>query len=341
MDMNDYEKTFKQIRRGDIVEGTVIQVKNDGIMLNIGYKADAFIPISELTYENEAPDFKIGDTLKVEVLKLENEDGNVLASKKRVEVLNTWEDLKKNFEENIPITGTVNKVVNGGVLSNVKGLRCFIPASHLDLRHIDNLEEFIGKDITMYILELDEKKRRLVGSRRNYLLEEQKNKRKEILNKLEVGQVVKGVVKNITNYGAFIDIGGIDGLMRIGEMSWGRIKHPSDIMKIDDELEVYITDFDKEKEKIGLSLKRLKPEPWTYVNDKYHVGDKINGGVTGVTEYGAFIELEPGLEGLLHKSHMNGRTVKKDDKLDVTIINIDADKRRISLSLEDDAMDQN
>ncbi|WP_234945933.1 30S ribosomal protein S1 [Caldanaerobius fijiensis] len=336
--MNEYEKTFKEIKRGDVVEGTVIQVNDEGAILNIGYKADAFVPKNELTYDDEelpSDVVKVGDKIEVEILRLENEDGNVLASKKRVDSSKIWDELKNDYEEQNAVKGKIYKTVKGGVLGSVKGFSCFIPASHLDLKHVDNLNDYIGKTIDLKIIEIDEQKKRIVGSRRNYLKDMIEKKKAETLKNLQVGQVVKGVVKSLTEYGAFVDIGGIDGLLRINEISWGRIKHPSDVLSIGDELEVYILNIDRENEKIALSLKKIIPNPWDSADRKYHVGDIKTGKVVGITQFGVFVELEPGIDGLIHKTHLNEKgDLKEGDIVNVEVLNVDLDKKRIRLKIK-------
>lgn len=335
--MNEYEKTFKEVKRGDVVEGTVIKVNDEGVVLNIGYKADAFVPKSELTYDVEDLDtIKVGDKFEVEILKLENEDGNVLASKKRVDAFKIWDELKNAYKEQNTLKGKVYKVVKGGVLANIKGFSCFIPASHLDLKHVTDLSEYIGKTLDLKIIEVDERKKRIVGSRRNYLKEVIETQKAETLKNLQIGQTVRGIVKSLTDYGAFIDIGGIDGLLRINEMSWGRIKHPSDILNVGDEVEVYVLDIDREKERISLSLKKLNPNPWDMAKDKYHIGDIKSGKVVGITQFGVFVELEPGIDGLIPKNYLVGRNnLKEGDIIDVEITNVDLDRKRIRLALSE------
>ncbi|WP_245589972.1 30S ribosomal protein S1 [Caldanaerobius polysaccharolyticus] len=337
--MDEYEKTFKEIKRGDVVEGTVIQVNDEGAVLNIGYKADAFVPKSELSYDlDKSPTeiVKVGDKFEVEILKVENEDGNVLASKKRVDSVKFWDQLKQDYESHSTVNAKVYKVVKGGVLADIKGFSCFIPASHLDLRHVDNLEEFLGKTVEIKIIEIDEQKRRIVGSRRDYLKEVAQERKAKALESLQVGQTVKGVVRNLTDYGAFIDVGGIDGLLRVSEISWGRIKHPSDVLKVGDKVDVYVLSVDKEKEKIALSIKRTLPDPWDKAGEKYHVGDIKSGKVVAVNQFGAFVELEPGIDGLIYRTYLKGRDdLKEGDVVKVEIVNIDLNKKRIRLALSE------
>lgn len=341
--MEEIEKSMVRLHRGDIVTGKVINVTDNEIMVNVGYKSDGVIPREEISNEpnvNPRSLVNIGDEIKVLVMKLDDGEGNLLLSKKRVDVQKGWDDLEKIHETNALMETKVIEAVRGGLISISRGIRCFIPASQLSDSYVENLEGYIGKSFNTKILEFDRRKNKVVLSRKVVLTQEKQEMKKDIIETIQVGSKVKGEVKNITNFGAFVDIGGIDGLIHISDMAWNRVKHPSDLLKVGDKVEVEILDFNKETEKLSLGLKQTQPQPWDLVGEKYNVGDIVEGKVVRMVDYGAFIELEAGLDGLVHISEISDKYIQKPSQeleigqtVMVKILDINSEQKRISLSI--------
>ncbi|MDR5658365.1 30S ribosomal protein S1 [Serpentinicella sp. ANB-PHB4] len=341
--LEEIDKSMRAPRKGEVVTGTVLHVTNDDIAVNIGYKSDGIIPRNELSYDgsvNPNEIVKPGDEIKVYVIKNDDGDGNVLLSKKRVDIQKGWDDLEKIKESESLVEAKATEAVRGGVVAIARNIRCFIPASQLSDRYVDNLNEYIGKTFTVKVIEIIRDKNRAILSRKAVIEEENRARKQEIYNSLEKGQVIKGTVRQITNFGAFIDIGGVDGLVHISEISWGRLKHPSDILTVGDEVTVEVIDFDRDKQKISLSIKNTTTAPWSNVEESYNVGSIVEGKVVRLADFGAFIELKPGLDGLLHISQISKEHIAKpSDKLEVgetvqvKVIEIDPEKQRMSLSI--------
>ncbi|KAB3524947.1 30S ribosomal protein S1 [Alkaliphilus serpentinus] len=341
--MEEIEKSMVRLHRGDIVTGKVINVTDNEIMVNVGYKSDGVIPRDEISNEpnvNPRSLANIGDEIKVLVMKLDDGEGNLLLSKKRVDVQKGWDDIEKIHETNALMETKVIEVVKGGLISISRGIRCFIPASQVSDTYVENLEAFIGKTFNTKVLEFDRRKNKVVLSRKVVLTQEREELKKEILKTIEVGKRVTGEVKNITNFGAFVDIGGIDGLIHISDMAWNRVKHPSDVLKVGEKVEVEILDFNKETEKLSLGLKQTQPQPWDLIDEKYKIGDIVEGKVVRMVDYGAFVELEAGLDGLVHISEISDKYIQKPAQeleigqiVMVKILDIDAEQKRISLSI--------
>ncbi len=341
--MEEIEKTMVKLYRGDIVTGNVINVTKNEIFVNLGYKADGVIPRDEISNDTSLDPselVEIGDEIKVYVMKLDDGEGNVLLSKKKVDIEKGWQDLEEINDSESLINTKVIEVVRGGVIALSKGIRCFIPASQLSDRYVDNLNSFIGESFDAKIIEFDRRKNKVVLSRRVVLEKEMAERKKEIFEELEVGKRIEGEIKQITNFGAFVDIGGIDGLIHISEISWGRVEHPSEILEIGDKLEVEVLDFDESTERISLSLKNTLPEPWEHVDTNYNEGDIVEGKVVKMLDFGAFVELEPGLDGLVHISQIREEHIAKpsdvlelNERVKVKILGIDKEAKRISLSI--------
>lgn len=341
--MEEIEKSMIRLHRGDIVTGKVINVTGDEIVVNVGYKADGIIPRNEISNDNSInlhDIVKIGDEIKVYVIKVDDGEGNVLLSKKKVDIEKGWLDLEKIKESQSLVETKVIEAVRGGVVSISRGIRCFIPASQLSDRYVEDLKNFVGKSFNAKIIEFDRRKNKVVLSRKVVVVEEKKEKKHEVFSQLEKGQRIKGEVRQITDFGAFVDIGGIDGLIHISEMSWGRVKHPSEILKSGDIVEVEVLDFDETAEKISLSLKNTQPQPWDSVGENYKAGDIVEGKVVKLLDFGAFIELEPGLDGLVHISQISDKHIAKPsdvlnvhEKVKVKILDINKEEKRISLSI--------
>ncbi|SDK48680.1 30S ribosomal protein S1 [Natronincola ferrireducens] len=341
--MAEIEKSMVKLHRGDIVNGKVINVTQNEIVVNLGYKSDGIIPKEEISNDTSISPkdiTKVGDEIKVYILKVDDGEGNVLLSKKRVDSEKGWQDLEKIKDAQSLVETKVIEAVRGGVVALARGIRCFIPASQLSNRYVEDLSEFVGKNFNTRIIEFDRKKAKVVLSRKIVLKEELKEKKNEVFSKLTKGEKIQGEVKQITDFGVFVDIGGIDGLVHISELSWGRVKHPSEILKSGDKVEVEILDFDKETEKISLSLKSTQKQPWEQIEEKYKAGDIVEGKVVKLVDFGAFVELEAGLDGLVHISQISDKHIAKpaevlnvNDSVKVKILDINKEEKRISLSI--------
>lgn len=332
-------------RKGQTIKGKVVQIHNNEIVVNIKYKADGIIPSDEISNN---PNIKAedivneGDEVEVYVLKVDDGEGNVILSKKRVDYIKDWEDLEKAEKNKEIISIHTGQVVKGGILAYYNEIRGFIPASQLSDNYVENLDKFSNKELNIKVIEVDKNKRRAVFSHRQVLEEEKKAKREKLWATIEKDIVMKGEVKRLTNFGAFVDLGGIDGLIHISEMSWGRIKHPSQVVNIGDMVEVYIKDINKDEGKISLSLKQAKENPWSLVGEKYTIGDIVKGKVVRLVDFGAFVELEPGVEGLVHISQISENRIshpeevlKTGQEVKVKILDVNLEDRKISLSIKE------
>ena len=340
------DKTIVQIRPGQIITGKVEMITDDEVCVNIGYKSDGIVKKSELS----STDVKEGDEIEVEVVKVNDGDGNVVLSQKNIINRKAWEEICAKEEAGEIIEGVGKEAVKGGLLADVSGIRTFIPASQLSLRYVEKIDEFVGQPLRLKIIEIDKTKKRIVASRKAVLREEEAEKKKKIWQSLEVGSVVKGIVRRLADFGAFVDIGGVDGLVHVTDLSWGRVRHPSDVVSVGQEIDVKILNVDPERERISLSYKQTQPRPWTVAGEKYPVGSVVEGKVVRITTFGAFVELEPGLDGLVHISQCAlTRIAKVEDAVNVgdivrvKVLDVNTEAKRISLSirevLEDEAMD--
>ncbi|NLK97578.1 MAG: bifunctional 4-hydroxy-3-methylbut-2-enyl diphosphate reductase/30S ribosomal protein S1 [Epulopiscium sp.] len=336
------DQSFVTLRSGQVVKGTVINVTDSEVSVNLGYKSDGIISKSELSNDsslNPRNVVKIGDEIDVYIIRVNDSEGIVELSKKRVDALKGWEIVKKAHEEGTVLTGKVIEVTNGGVIVMNNEVRIFIPASLMGSKYIQDLNQFLGKTIEFKVIKIDPKRKRVVGDHKQIYLEETKRKKEEVLNTLQVGQKVKGTVRNITNFGAFIDLGGIDGLVHISQISWNKIQSPEEVLKVGQEVEAIVLDIDKEKEKVSLTLKNEENNPWFKIEEKYPVGAIVKGKVVRMVSFGAFVELEPGVDGLVHISQIaNKHVAKPEDELklgeiiDVKVLDVNKDEKKISLS---------
>ncbi|QAT42730.1 bifunctional 4-hydroxy-3-methylbut-2-enyl diphosphate reductase/30S ribosomal protein S1 [Aminipila luticellarii] len=343
--MDEIEKSLRLPRGGEIVDGTVIQVTDREVVVNLGCKKDGIIPKDELTLEGEqklTDLFKEGDEIQAKVLKTDDGDGNILLSKKKLEVNEHWDEINSALEDKSFVNAKVIKEVKGGVIAAYKEVYGFIPLSQLSDKFVDKAEEFIGKTLPVRVTRVDQKKGKAVFSHKAYLAEERQKKIDEVWGSLSEGDIVEGTVMRFTDYGAFVDIGGIDGLLHISEISWGKLKHPQEVLSIGQKIAVKILSMNNEKGKISLGLKQTKPEPWSIIDEKYQVGQVITGKIVQIKEYGAFVELEPGLDGLVHISEIaHKRVTNISDEISVgqevsaKILEIDKDRKRISLSIKE------
>jgi len=347
-----FEKTLVRIRNGQILTGSVVQIVDGEVCVNIGYKSDGFIPRNEFSSDadvNPAEVVNVGDQIEVEVLKVNDGEGNVLLSRKNVESKKLWDNLMsdENIQEKV-FEGVGKEVVKGGLIATMDGVRAFIPASQLSTKYIENIAEFVGQPIKLKVIEVDKQRKRIVASHKAVMLAEAEAARKQKWAELEVGAKVKGVVRRITDFGAFVDIGGIDGLVHVTDVAWGRVKHPSDVLSIGQEIEVLIRDVDVEKQRVSLGYKQLQPKPWTMADQKYPVGTVVEGKVVRIVPFGAFVALEPTIDGLIHISQVGvKRIVKVEDEINVgdivrcKVLDVNPEAKRISLSRREVILEEN
>lgn len=338
----DLEKSLVRIRPGQIKKGKVVQIVGEDVFVNIGYKSDGMIPQGELSLDPDvtaADLLAVGDEVSVEIIKVNDGEGNVLLSKKSVDKRNADRQAIADLEDGRYFESTVKQSVKSGVLTQYKGARVFIPASQLSDHYVEDLDEFVGKKLTLKALEVDKSRRRVVASHRQVLREQAAAARKEKYKQFEAGQTVKGIIRRITDFGAFTDIGGIDGLIHVSDLSWGRVKHPSDVVSVGDELEVQVLSVNVESERIALGYKQLQPKPWDHAAERYLVGDVVEGTVDRIAPFGAFVELEPGLFGLVHISQVATYRIDKvedelrvGDVITVQVMDVNPERKRMSLS---------
>ena len=341
----DIDKSLKLPRNGEIVDGKVHQVNEGEVIVNLGVKKDGILPKSEASLEEGqslADVYKVDDEIKAKVIKTDDGDGGILLSTKKLEYIANWEEIVKAYEDKSVLEVKVTRTVKGGVIAEYKEFSGFIPLSQLSDHFVVDAEEFVGQTMEVKVFRIDPAKTKAVFSHKMYLAEERQKLVKEIWEKLSVGDVVEGTVMRFTDYGAFVDIGGIDGLLHISEISWGKLKHPQEVLSIGDKINVKILSMNEEKEKISLGLKQNTPEPWSVIDEKYEVGQVIEGKVVQIKEYGAFVELEPGLDGLVHISEVAhkrveniGNELEAGQVVKVKILEIDKDRKRISLSIRE------
>ncbi len=337
-----YEESLKQIEEGAIVSGTVISIHPDAVLVDVGYKSEGEIPITQFRDSKGELTVKEGDKVEVLVLSREDDEGIIHLSKERADKIKAWREITKACNEGAVIEGTIVARVKGGMSVDIGGVIAFLPGSQIDIRPIRNMDELVGQHFKFKVLKLNEKRNNIVISRRALLEEEREKKRKELLERIEEGVVLDGTVKNITEYGAFIDLDGLDGLLHITDMSWGRINHPSEILSIGDQVKVKVIKFDPERQRVSLGLKQLTPDPWENIEEKYPIGMRAKGKVVSITDYGAFIELEEGVEGMVHVTEMAwGKKLRHPSKIvdlgemvEVEVIGVDPGKKRISLSMK-------
>lgn len=331
-----------RLKKGQIVKGTLVLVKEDCVCVNIGYKSDGIIQKNELSLKDINPQdsFAVGDDIEAEVINLNDGEGNVLLSRRRIEKKQNWIKMQEKVGSDEQYVCKIKKAVKGGVTTRIEGYSAFIPASHLSLKYIEDLKEFEGKELAVTLIDSDKRQERLVASHKSVLIKEKKQKENELWHSFEKGEIVKGVVKRLTDFGAFVDIGGVDGLLHISDLAWHRVKHPSDVVNEGDELELLILNADADKRKIALGYKQLLPKPWDTVPDKFKAGDIVKGKVVRIVPFGAFIQLEPMIDGLVHISQITKHRLDKvedalriGDEIEAKVLEVNADKRKISLSI--------
>jgi small subunit ribosomal protein S1 len=336
--MAAYEDTLADLREGEVVRGVVVGISGDEILVDVGYKSEG--PIDRKEFGPDAH-IEVGDEVDVYLEKKEDQDGIIVLSKEKADFARTWEKIRSAFEDEEVIKGKVVARIKGGLEVDI-GARGFLPASQVALRPVRDLESLVGRELEMRILKINRRRRNIVLSRKVVLQERREKLKEALVSELEEGQIREGEVKNITDFGAFIDLGGIDGLLHITDMSWGRISHPGEILQIGDKVKVLVLNFDHERERVSLGLKQLTPHPWKDAAQKYSEGTIIRGKVVNMTDYGAFVEIEDGIDGLVHISDMSwakrvrhpSEAVRKGDELEVVVLEIDSAKRRISLGMK-------
>jgi small subunit ribosomal protein S1 len=337
-----YEESLKQYQEGEVVSGRIVAVDKDFVIVDIGYKCEGHIPIHEFIDPNGENTARVGDQVDVLLERRDDEEDVILLSKEKASKIKIWEDISSAYQQDGEIEGTVIAKVKGGLSVDLGGMTAFLPGSQVDLQPVRNIDSLIGQTFKFKILKYNKKRRNVVLSRRVIMEKERSEQKTATLTNLEEGKVVTGIVKNITDYGVFVDLGGIDGLLHVTDMSWGRIGHPSDVFHVGDPIEVKILSFDRDNEKVSLGLKQLTEDPWLVAAQRYPVGERVRGKVVSLTDYGAFVELEPGVEGLIHVSEMSwtkkvrhpSKIVSAGDMVESEVLDIDIEKKRISLSMK-------
>jgi len=339
----NYDATFPTINEGEVVHGTVVRVDKDEVLVDIGYKSEGVIPVAELSIRrsvNPEDEVKVSEEIDALVLTKEDAEGRLILSKKRARFELAWKKIEGAAESGEPVEGKVIEVVKGGLILDL-GVRGFLPASLVDIRRVQDLDEFLGQELGAKVIELNRSRNNVVLSRRAVLEDERKEQRQQILDRLNPGDVVDGQISNIVDFGAFVDLDGMDGLIHISELSWSHVNHPSEVLEIGQDVKVKVLDIDRERQRISLGLKQTQSDPWQQVLDTYSEGDEVDGKVTKVVTFGAFVEILPGVEGLVHISELaqhhveNPReVVSQGDEVKAKIIEVDGERRRLSLSLK-------
>jgi small subunit ribosomal protein S1 len=339
----NYDLTMTVFGEGDIVTGNVVRIDKDEILVDIGYKSEGVIPVNELSIRknvNTSEEVTLGEEIDALVMTKEDADGRLILSKKRARFEKAWKRIEGAFESGEPVTGTVIEVVKGGLILDL-GVRGFLPASLVDIRRVQDLQEYVGQELNCRVIEMNRNRNNVVLSRRAVLEEERKEVRQQIIDELNVGNVVEGTISNIVDFGAFVDLDGIDGLIHISELSWTHINHPSEVLQVNQKVKVKVLDIDRDRQRISLGLKQTQEDPWQKIVAQHQVGDVVEGRVTKIVAFGAFVEIYEGIEGLVHISELANRHVERPDEVvsvgqivQVKIIEVDSERRRLSLSIK-------
>ncbi|OGT30813.1 MAG: 30S ribosomal protein S1 [Gammaproteobacteria bacterium RIFCSPHIGHO2_12_FULL_35_23] len=333
---------YKRMRAGDVLKGIVEKIGKDYIAVNVGLKSEGIVPTAQFMDDNNELEVKVGDQIDVVVEAVEDGSGETRLSREKAKRAAAWINLEKIYESSTPVMGLITGKVKGGFTVEVQGVRAFLPGSLVDVRPVRDTSYIEGKKLEFKVIKMDHKRNNVVVSRRAVVEQEMASERTGVLENMEEGQIIKGIVKNLTDYGAFVDLGGVDGLLHITDMSWKRIKHPSEIINIGDEIDVRILKFDREKGRVSLGLKQLGDDPWADFAERYPSGKVISGHVTNITDYGCFVEIEPGIEGLVHMSEMDwtnknihpNKVVQLGDEVEAMILEVNEERRRISLGMK-------
>jgi small subunit ribosomal protein S1 len=336
-----YEESLKTFQEGEVVKGRIVSIDKDFVMVDIGYKSEGRIPMQEFFSPTGEITAKVGETVDVLIEKRDDEEGDILLSKDRAAKILVWDEISRIYREDGVIEGKIVGKVKGGLTVDI-GLPAFLPGSQIDLQPVRDMDGLLGSTYSFKILKYNKKRNNVVLSRRVLLEKEREEQRSTILNTIENDQVLEGVVKNITDYGVFVDLGGIDGLLHVTDMSWGRATHPSELFKVGDIIKVKVMNFDRERHRVSLGLKQLHPDPWATVTERYPIGSRVSGKIVNLTDYGAFVELENGVEGLIHVSEMSwtqkvkhpSKIVSVGEVVEAVVLSVDADKKRISLGMK-------
>jgi len=336
-----FENSLRTIKEGEVVKGTVLSIDDEHVAIDIGFKSEGMVASWEFMDEDGTLLVEPGDEVDVLLEEAEGEDGRIVISKEKADRLKVWDDISKAYKADEPVEGTVLSRVKGGLAVDI-GVKAFLPGSQVDLRPVRNLENVVGQKLQFKIIKFNKRRANIVLSRRALLESERKKMRETTLQTLAPGQIVDGVIKNLTDYGAFIDLGGIDGLLHVTDMSWGRVNHPSELFHVGDEIKVKVLKFDQENERVSLGLKQIQPDPWIDASMRYPIGKRIKGKVVSLAEYGAFVELEPGIEGLIHVSEMSwtkrikhpSKVVNVGDEVEAVVLDVDERDRKISLGMK-------
>ncbi len=334
-----YDESLNTVKDKDVIEGTIIALNKREAVVNIGYKSDGIIPVNEFRYN---PDIKVGDVVEVFIENQEDKKGQLILSHRKARMSRSWDRVNEALENDEIIKGYIKCRTKGGMIVDVFGIEAFLPGSQIDVKPIRDYDIFVGKTMEFKVVKINQEFKNVVVSHKALIEAELEQQKKDIISKLERGQVLKGVVKNITTYGVFIDLGGVDGLIHITDLSWGRVNHPEEVVKLDQELDVVILDFDDERRRIALGLKQLQPHPWDALDANLKVGDKVKGKVVVMADYGAFVEIAPGVEGLIHVSEMSWSQhlrsaqdfMKVGDEVEAVVLTLDRDERKMSLGIK-------
>ena len=334
-----YDGTFSSITKGEIITGTVVSINNKDVVLNVGFKSDGLVSVSEF---RDTPDLKIGDTVDVFVESQEDANGQLVLSRKRAKTQKSWEKINSALDNDEIITGFVKSRTKGGLIVDIMGVEAFLPGSQIDIKPIRDYDVYVGKTMEFKVVKINHEFKNVVVSHKVLIEDDLENQKTEIVAKLEKGQVLEGTVKNITDFGVFIDLGGVDGLLHITDISWGRIEHPREVLSLDQKINVVVLDFDDEKKRIALGLKQLTPHPWQSLDEAIQIGSKVKGRIVTVADYGAFLEIIPGVEGLIHVSEMSWSQnlrnpqefLKVGDEIEAQVLTLDRDERKMSLGIK-------
>ena len=334
-----YLDSFRDVKEGELIKGKVVRIMGDNVIVDVGFKSEGTIPRHEFF---EGVDLKVGQEIEVVLESVEDQEGNLVLSKQRADFLRIWEKVLRAHDTGEIIEGKIVKRIKGGMVVDLLGMEAFLPGSQIDIRPIRDFDAFVGQTMDFKVVKVNVPTENVVVSHKVLVEEEISDQRNAILNSLEKGQILEGTVKAITDFGVFVDLGGVDGLIHITDLSWGRINHPNEVVKLDEVIKVVVTDFDEEKRRISLSLKKLLAHPWDKIEDKYNLGNKVSGRVVSLTDYGAFIEIEKGIEGLIHNSEMSwtqhikhpSQIVAMGQIIEAIILSLDKDEKKISLGIK-------
>jgi small subunit ribosomal protein S1 len=333
-----YSESFKDVKEGEIIKGKIVRIQGDNVILDVGFKSEGSVPLTDFI-DSEV---KVGQEVDVVLESVEDQEGNLVLSKSRADFLMIWDKVLKAYETGEILQGKIVKRIKGGMVVDLMGMEAFLPGSQIDIRPIRDFDAFVGETMDFKVVKVNIPTENVVVSHKVLVEEEISDQRNAILESLEKGQILEGTVKAVTDFGVFVDLGGVDGLIHITDLSWGRINHPNEIVKLDETIKVVVTDFDEEKKRISLSLKKLQPHPWENIDEKYKVGDKVSGRVVSLTDYGAFIEIEKGIEGLIHNSEMSwtqhikhpSQVVAMGQIVEAVILSLDKEEKKISLGIK-------